>query len=216
MEFQGELHQVKLINFSVDIDEVDHLVPKGLKILQENGKAIVSMVDVQLKQMRSKWLPFVSFGYRHVAFRLLLDDTSFNSTKNPQGIFFLKSFSQDILLNWAGNIIGNYQLSFANIKDSLGAFSLKQREQFVEYALDSNEKIKAEAGLFEKIKRIDRAYSMEKGIASVTEITREEWPIQPVKCYHFATNFFKSAKFLGAFEVPNVIQYTWKTPLKIA
>lgn len=215
MEFQGELHKVKLINFSVNVDEIQHLVPKELKALEEKGKAIISMVDVQLKQMRSKWFPFIQFGYRHVAFRLLLDDTSFSKNKAPKGIFFLKSFSQNMALNWAGNFIGNYQLSYANIKESLGAFSLKQKNNFVEYALDAQEKIDSDSDLYEKIKRIDRAYAIDHGKAMVTQIAREHWPIRPIKCYHFATNYFKSAQFLGAFEVQEVINYTWKDPQKI-
>lgn len=215
MKFKGELHKVKLINFSVDIEEVINRVPKGLKILQENGKAIISMVDVQLKQMRTKWVPFLNFEYRHVAFRLLLDDKELSKNENPQGIFFLKSFSKNIPLNFAGNLIGNYQLTFANIKEHEGAFSLQQKNSFVEYALDANEKIEQNQELFQKIKRIDRAYASQNNETYVTKIAREDWPIQPVKCYHFATNFFKSAQFLGAFEVKDIIQYTWEDPSKI-
>lgn len=215
MEFKGELHKVKLINFSVDYSEIENLIPSGLKALQENGKAIISMVDVQLKKMRPTIFPLATFGYRHVAFRLLLDDTKYSNENQPKGIYFLKGFSEKIALNCIGNLIGNYRLTLAKIQEHYDAFSLKRKNNFVEYALDPYEKVEAPAELFNKIKRIDRAYAPEGGDIMVTKIAREAWPIEPIKCYHFATNFFKTAKFLGAFQVKNVIHYTWKDPLKI-
>ena len=89
MKFIGELHNVRLINFSVSLEEIMPFVPNQLKILQDKGKAIISMVDVQLKNMKTKSLPFFKFGYRHIAFRVLLED---NATE-PKGVFFLQSFS---------------------------------------------------------------------------------------------------------------------------
>jgi hypothetical protein len=212
MVFKGELHNVKLINFSVDIDEVKDLIPKGLEVFQENGKAIISMVDVHLKKMRPAWIPLIQFSYRHVAFRLLLDDKSLSGEMEPKGVFFLKSFSENIPLNWAGNLIGNYNLSFAKIKEYLDAVSLKSKSKFINYALDPYEKIENNASLFDKIKRIDRAYAKEKVNVYVTQIVRKEWPIEPIKCYHFATDFFKTATFLGAFQVKKPILYTWEEP----
>ena len=210
MVFKGELHNVKLINFSVDIEEVQDLIPKGLEVFQENGKAIISMVDVQLKKMSPSWMPLLKFGYRHVAFRLLLNDKSMSGEVEPKGIFFLKSFSEHIPLNWAGNLIGNYNLTFAKIKECLDAVSLSSKNKFINYALDPYEQIETNTSLFDKIKRIDRAYAKEKANVYVTQIVRKEWPIEPIKCYHFATNFFKTATLLGAFQVKNPILYKWE------
>jgi len=173
MEFKGELHEVKLINFSVDVGEVKHLVPTKLKIFEENGKAIISMVDLQLKQMRAVWLPFVKFGYRHVAFRLLLSDETLSHENEPKGIFFIKAFSQHRLLNWGGN----YNLLFAKISEGFNVFNLIKEKQFIEYALDEKSAVQQEDDLYRKIKRIDRAYAQENNEVVVTQIAREEWPI---------------------------------------
>jgi hypothetical protein len=216
MKFKGELHQVKLINFSVDIEEVEHLVPKKLKIFQENGKAIISMVDVQLKEMRTTWLPFIKFGYRHVAFRLLLNDKSLSQENEPKGIFFLKAFSRHRLLNWGGNLIGNYNLSFAKMSQGFDVFNLIKKDKHIEYALNQNEEPNMNAKLYQQIKRIDRAYAQENSDVLVTQIAREEWPIEPVKCVRFSTNFFKSANLLGAFQIKKPIDYTWENPLNLS
>lgn len=214
MKFTGELHNVKLINFSVDLQEVLPMVPQSLKVFQENGKAIISMVDVQLKNMRPTWLPFFKFGYRHVAFRLLLDDSKFNKIE-PKGIYFLKSFSNRPLMNWVGNLISNYKLTNGKIKEIYDAFSLKQMGKYVDYALDPFSEVNEDNALYQKIHRIDRAYATEDNGIFVTKIARKHWPIEQVKCYHFATNFFKSAKLLGAFKVKDVIHYTWNEPKKV-
>lgn len=215
MKFKGELHNIRLINFSVDIDEVKNLVPDSLKILQEKGKAIISMVDVQLKNMKPTIFPLLNFGYRHVAFRLLLDDSSIADEGTPKGIFFLKSFSDRPFLNFFGNLISNYKLISGKIEEYFDAVSLKQNKNYVEYALDPYSSVETDSQLFQSIKRIDRAYATSKGSTYVTKITRKGWPIEPIKCYHFATNYFKSATLLGAFKVNGVINYTWNNPIRI-
>lgn len=215
MKFKGELHEVKLINFSVDIDEVLPFVPKSLKVLEDKGRAIISMVDVQLKRMKPTAFPFMKFGYRHVAFRLLLDDEGLNDQGKPKGIYFLKSFSNRSVLNFFGNLISKYNLTNAKVEEYFDAVSLKQNENYVDYALDPYASPEGDDELYQKIHRIDRAYATEQNDIFVTRIARKHWPIEPVKCYHFATNFFKTAKFLGAFRVNDVINYTWNNPSKI-
>ncbi|MDC1188357.1 DUF2071 domain-containing protein [Flavobacteriales bacterium] len=215
MKFTGELHNVKLINFSVNLEEVLPFVPNQLKILQENGKAIISMVDVQLKNMSPKILPFIKFSYRHMAFRLLIDDSGMNSEHEPKGVFFLKSFSENSILNKLGNIMADYQLSKVKVEEYFDAFSLKQDKKYVDYALDPYTNLEESEELYQKIHRIDRAYATKDEDIFVTEIARKNWPITPIKCYHFATNFFKSAKLLGAFKVDGVIDYTWQDAKQI-
>lgn len=212
MKFNGELHNVKLINFSVDIEEILSMVPKNLKIFVHQGKAIISMVDVQLKSMHLSWFPVFKFNYRHIGFRLLLDDRRWSSLQEPKGIYFLKSFSEKKVLNFFGNIMANYKLSGARITESYDAFALEQNDNYIHYALDPFAKPNVDKTLFKYIKRIDRAYGINNGLVEITKITRKDWPIKPVKCYHFATNFFRSAKFLGAFKVDEVIKYQWNNP----
>lgn len=215
MKFKGELHNIKLINFSVDIEEVANLVPEHLEIFKENGKAIISMVDVQLKKMRPALLPFFRFNYRHVAFRLLLNDAKWNQLVEPKGIYFLKSFSENSILNFFGNLIAKYKLDKAQISEQDDAFCLQQRGKYIHYALDPFGAPPETPALYKYIKRIDRAYDIAAGDVEVTKITRKKWPIQPVKCYHFATNYFKTAKLLGAFKVEDVIHYTWNKPVTL-
>jgi hypothetical protein len=43
----------------------------------------------------------------------------------------------------------------------------------------------------------------------MVQIMREKWPIEWVKCTHFETDFFKTARLEGAFKVKEMIDYEW-------
>ena len=211
--YKGELHKVKLINFSVDIEEVQENVPEGIEVRKfENGKrALISMVNVRLKNMRPNFLPeFCSFEYQHIAFRLLVNDAHFNEG-NSKGLFFYQSFTRKKHIAWGGSLFTDYQLQSAKISDTNGQFELKQANHFVRYTLDSqtssNEKSATE--LQSIVGALDRAYSMRGKELKKVQIQREKWPLQSVNCTHFETNFFESAKLEGVFIVPETIYYTW-------
>jgi uncharacterized protein YqjF (DUF2071 family) len=51
IQYKGELHDVRLINFSVPIAEVNTKVPSGIKVRDFDGRAMISLVDVKLKKM---------------------------------------------------------------------------------------------------------------------------------------------------------------------
>lgn len=206
--YQGELHEVTLVNFMVDVDEVKPLVPNSIPILTVSGKAIISMVDVQLKKMRVKGLPAkLSFDYRHIGFRLLVDDRGVNGGQN-QGIFFIQSFTNSSHVAGLGALFTNYNLSHASFSNS-NSFKLEQDGKFLEYAIGEKQR-EENLELKQLVQPIDRAYSVEGTEVQMTTITREKWPIQSVDCTHFKTNFFKTATCIGAFKVFETIPYVWR------
>ena len=97
------------------------------------------------------------------------------------------------------------------------AFSLKQGSKHIEYALDPYSKCSNEPFLHQKIHRIDRVYETNENGILVSKIFKENyWPIEPIKCYYFATNFFKTARFLGAFKVKDNLDYYWNSPVLVS
>lgn len=205
--YVGELHDVKLINFSVLKSEVLPMVPERIKVRDFDGRAIISMVNVKLKHMRPKGFPkSLSFNYQHVAFRLLIDDSEMSDGES-RGIYFLKSFTNNPTIVWSGNLVSHYKLSKADIHDIYG-FDLWQSDKYVRYHL--NEKpCDCLRELKPTIQCIDRAYAVHKNHMVRTMIQRQKWPIEPINCIGFETNFFKSANLLGAFCVKEVIDYQW-------
>jgi uncharacterized protein YqjF (DUF2071 family) len=210
VHYKGELHDVRLINFSVAMDEVRPHVPVHIPIRNFNGRALISMVDVKLKRMRPVWLPFIRFDYRHIAFRLLVDDGGHNDGLN-KGIYFYRSFTDKRLIVTGGKLFTDYNLETGRIQEINNTTEIIQGNQFVKYHLGKLTAIPNPA-LQNTIGALDRAYSMLGERIRVTQIQREKWPIQLTDCTDFETNFFTSAKLEGAFRVHETIYYDWLPP----
>jgi hypothetical protein len=212
LQFQGELNEIYLVNFSVDPAELEGLLPTPIRLRLVNGRALISMVDVRLLNMKANsWLIPFKFHYQHVAFRVLVEDASWNADHENHGIYFLRSFSDRPNMVWAGNLIANYHLENAELLNFPSGLRLKRGDQFIEYHLvdpvyapDAHSK-----KLQEIVGGIDRAWAVEGLELQKTQIVRDKWPLQAMNCSRFKTNFFESAKLEGVFRVPETIHYTW-------
>jgi hypothetical protein len=175
---------------------------------------MISMVDVKLKHMHPTFIPsFFHFNYRHVAFRLLIDDNTYNEGVS-KGIFFYKSFTDRPIIVAGGKLLTDYHLGLANIEEKNNEVIISQGKHHVRYCVD--DKIcNANAELREAVGALDRAYSVLGNTVRVTTIQRERWPIKPVKCSRFENTFFETAKLEGAFRVFEVIYYDWLPPKSI-
>lgn len=214
IHYKGELHDVRLVNFTVTLDEVRAKVPSHIKVRDFNGRAMISMVDVKLKNMRPDFMPAaLHFNYRHVAFRLLVEDSHYNNGIN-KGIYFLRAFTDKPIIVAGGKLLTDYNLEPANIIETGSEVIISQGKHRVKYCLD-NSIVAENDGLKVMIGSLDRAYSVLDGIVRVTEIQREKWPIQLTNCTGFENTFFKTARFEGAFRVPETIYYDWLPPKPI-
>lgn len=207
--FAGHLNDVKLINFSVDQEEVANLVPLPLKIRDFGGRALISMVDVKLTGMHPTFLPkWCSFNYRHIAFRLLVEDGHLNDGV-AKGIYFLQSFSNRPLLVFGGNLISPYHLTTAKFEPNDAGIKVKKGNRYVEYELDETPGTQPEGLFYEAVRQVDRAYSTLGKEVFKTQIRREEWPLEAREIKHFTTNFFQTAKLESAYAVIRPIDYNW-------
>jgi len=209
IRYTGELHNVQLINFSVDKKEVEAMVPWKIRLRDYHGRALISIVNVELRHMHPTFLPsMLHFNYRHVGFRLLVDDSHYNDGQN-HGIFFLRSFTDNALIAQGGRWLTSYNLEMADLVATDQLFALKQGDSFLTYALDSEAPVQMDAGLYQAVSRIDRAYALLNNTVYKTQIMREKWPLEWVNCYHFKTSFFETARLEGAFRVKEKIDYQW-------
>ena len=216
LSYKGQLHAVKLIQFSIDPVELQGRIPDGIKPLLIDGRAMISIVNVQLKKMHPTCVPAsTGFSYQHVAFRLLIDDGHLHADGQPRGIFFLQSFTNRPFLIWSGNLMTNYQLSAAQIRDVEYLFDLEAEKRHIHYALEDQMPTQTSPRLKQIIGRIDRAYASNRGELKCTQVLRKEWPIEWTTCYHFETTFFKTAQFEGAFRIRKPIAYQWLAPQTI-
>jgi hypothetical protein len=215
VKYMGELHEIKLVNFSVEKEEIEPMLPKGIKLREINGRAMISMVNVMLKNMHPSFVhESINFSYRHIAFRLLVEDAGLNEGQN-KGIYFLRSFTDKPLIVLGGQWFTDYNLENAYINSVENMLELRQGDKFITYALDDLPPAAKNEELRNVIGSLDRAYSVLGEDLRMVQIQREKWPIEWVECYHFQTNFFKTARFEGAFKVNEVIRYQWMPPKKV-
>jgi uncharacterized protein YqjF (DUF2071 family) len=216
IQYKGELHDVRLINFSVPIEEVNTTVPPGIKVRDFDGRAMISLVDVKLKKMHPVFIPsFLNFNYRHVAFRLLVDDSKYNNGDN-KGIYFLRSFTDQRLIVTGGKLMTNYNLEFATVSEEGHKTVIRQSDKKVSYVIDSFPQADSNEALRKTIGAIDRAYSTLGTEVRVTEIQREKWPIQAAHCEAFENSFFHDVRFEGAFRVFETIDYEWLPSVSVS
>lgn len=211
LSYEGELHEVRLINFSVDPAELRPLLPPGIQPLLTDGRALISMVHVQLRNMRLRGpLGFFRFCYRHVGFRLLIDDSRYTWLP-PRGIFFLRSFSEQSLWARLGSLFSIYRLEPAAIHATADHFCLEKQGRSLRYALGGEAPATTNPQLEVVVSRLDRAYAPLSRDVRYVQIQRERWPLRPVHCSYFETDFFRTARLEGAFAVPEVIHYRWES-----
>lgn len=207
--FLGDLNDVRLINFSVDISEITNL-PEGIKVRNFDGRALISMVDVKLHHMHPSFVPSaLHFSYRHLAFRLLVDDSEYNNGA-CKGIYFIKGFSNSPIIVAGSRWLTDYNLSVAKISEKNNEVTVTQNDNFIHYKINEGVIDRNEISELQKtVGAIDRAYSKTGERIRLTLIQREKWPIQPIECTEFSTSYFKTARLEGAFRVFETIHYQW-------
>ncbi|MFN8393655.1 MAG: DUF2071 domain-containing protein [Bacteroidia bacterium] len=214
-QFRGELHDIYLLNFSVDAREIAGRLPSPIRPALHQGRALISMVDVHLRNMQPEKprLPF-KFHYQHVAFRLLIEDAQWNDDGREHGIFFLDSFTDRPFLAWAGNLFSEFQYQVGWIANYPSGLRLDAGNKFVEYQLVGPEQHMDDRlrNLQTRIRAIDRAWALVDNRLQKTQIVREHWPLEAMHCTQFETNFFETARFEGAFRVTEAIHYQWLRP----
>ncbi len=212
IRYIGELHHVRLINFSVEKEEVLPLLPAGIQPRDYKGRALISMVNVKLSSMRPDFLPkSLGFNYQHIGFRLLIDDAAY-SQGQQKGIYFIKSFTENALVALGGKLFTNYKLEKAHIIDAFEGFSLHKGNAFLRYRLTAKPTYPLEEGLKDNVASVDRAYSFIGNQLMKVQIMRESWPVRWIGCEDFETTFFETARLEGAFEVCGTIPYEWLPP----
>ncbi|WP_187263931.1 DUF2071 domain-containing protein [Pontibacter beigongshangensis] len=216
LTYVGELHDVRLINFSVEQEEVLPLLPERLRLRDFQGRSLISMVNVKLRHMRPDFMPdALHFNYQHIGFRLLIDDRKYNGANrngDAKGIYFLRSFTDKSLMVHGGSIFTNYRLEKAAITNSDNSFELRQGNEFLKYNLRDEQPPQVKEELKQMVGALDRAYSYIGDTLMRVQIMREGWPIEWATCEGFETNFFSTAKFEGAFRVRDMVPYQWLPP----
>ena len=207
--YRGLLQDVRIVNFSVPMPEVTHLIPEGLKAADFDGRAMISLADLQIRQMRPKALPnWLSITYRHVALRLLVEPIG-DETAN-QAIYFLKSFCASPSVICGAAIFTDYQLQKARIKGDKRV-NIKTGKSYLSYELGGDRVADKEDR--NRTARLNTAYAAHDSAIWQTGIKPNDWPLEAVGCREFSTNMFKNARLEAAYRVKGNLCFERSAPL---
>lgn len=224
LRFQGELHDIELVQFSLDPDEARRHLPEPLAPRIQDGRALVSLVNVRLVGMRPRWVPRrLTFGFRHVALRMMIDDRPFTGMGEERGLFFVRSFTEHPFIAFGADWLSHYRLTRADVHATGGGWEICQEDKVVRYRL-SEPGGRPEGPLFTDWARaevpvasLDRAYAVDRrGDVWRTVIRRPDWPLVPMGVQDFRVDFFDSARLECGFRVAVPVPYVWEAPERIA
>jgi len=225
LSFQGELFNIKLVQFSLDVAEARRHLPRGFAPLTRNGRAIVSLANVELHRMRLTWMPRpLGFNYRHVAFRFLVEDKSIDPSSGGPAIFFVKSFTDRPLLARAADWLTYYRVAPARIETTPGGMLLEQGGKRIAYTLAEDRSPRLHGGALSDwdeaaalLRALDHAYGVTPtGQVVVTRVLRRAWPVEPIEAVEFSTTFFETAQLECAFRIQEPVPYIWQAPVRVA
>ncbi len=212
ISYTAHLKDIRLINFSVHPEELSLCLP-NLPLLKINGNPVVSLLDVKLEELRPSFLlNTVGFTYHHIAFRILVRDDHLHTDKINRGFFYLYSFTDNSFIATCGKLFTNFNFAHARIHRENNDCSLHFKKKYLKYSFDFEQSVNDHGDLKKMLMQIDRAYSLNDARLKVTKVNRTSLPLEPVNCSHFVTNFFSTAKLLGAFFVKEPLHYEWLPP----
>src|SRR5687767_5754269 len=116
VKYSAELRNARLVNFSVPPAEVKSSLPAPLKPLLYNNRAIISLLDVEIVGLKPSFLlNSMSFNYRHISFRILVDNIFPAMGNEHQGIYNLSSYTNKPLIVQAGRMMTDHNFRRAHI-----------------------------------------------------------------------------------------------------
>lgn len=72
--YTASLRDIKLINFTIDAEELVSGIPQ-LPLVKMNNHPVISLLDVKIHRLKPSGLfTPIHFTYRHIAFRVLIND----------------------------------------------------------------------------------------------------------------------------------------------
>lgn len=208
--YEGLLKDVRILNFSVPLDEIEKSIPDGLSVTNFQGRAMISLADLRIHEMRPKGFPkWLSLSYRHVALRLLVDAQE-TGERWGHPVYFLKSFCASACVICGGALFTDYHLQKAQIEED-EQVRLESGEFYLRYSLSGEEE--ANPVDLQRTARMNTAYAVHWGCIWQTNIKPDHWPIEPVTCHGFSTNLFKNARLEAAYKVKGNLCFERSAPL---
>jgi uncharacterized protein YqjF (DUF2071 family) len=208
----GKLHDIEIVHFTVDMDEMKQHIPAPLKVRSVGGQSLVSLVNVTPHNMGPRLLPpIMRPTYQAFLFRTVLEDAEYNEEKKDLGLYFTAVRSPNFMARAGLQLFTDIVVEACETTRTGNRVELKTGERFVRYEFDEQAPVTPDPEIEDIANALDRAYTVnDEGVVRRVVIERYRWPLKQVHCKEFSTNFFRSARLRACYKVDEVIDYVWK------
>ena len=217
-----------VLTFAVPKEELQSLIPECLHLDTFQDKwAFVAVAMVQTKGLRPKGFPkFIGNNFFLIGYRIFVRYTN-NEGKNLRGLYILKSETDQMKMQFFGNLFTHYdytttdihQIEQQNTKEIYSTKSkfkirLDKSEAPVSLPEDSPFTDWKEARRFAGPLPFTFTYNKKTKEVLIIEGVRQNWTPSPVKIIDYNFNFLNTLKLekpllANAFIIKN-IPYYWK------
>lgn len=212
--FTGELRNIHLFTFSIDLDEAQKHIPAPLQARNVRGRALVSMADIQMCRLRPLGCPAWSgLNYRHIVLRILIDDRR-HSSGEQRGAWFFRSFVAQPWLAAMGNTCTEFNFCSAAISGGSGQLAVRHSGHTISCAWEYTPSA-CDASLLREVQTLDKAYSVRNGKVFCRSIERSSWQPVPATCRDFSCSWFESVQLEGLFVISCPVSYKWFAPKEV-
>lgn len=121
---EGRLDECLLLSYRAPARSVQYLLPNGLELIRRNGWAFWNIVLCHVDRLRPAGLPgALGISYHHIAYRLLVRAKT-SDGRTIDGLFFVRSDSDSLLVSKAGNLASDFRFHAATIERKYQADNL--------------------------------------------------------------------------------------------
>jgi hypothetical protein len=228
----GYIDRRILINFTVDPNVVRKIIPEPFRPKVYNGKTIVGICLIRLKNIKPKGFPdFMGISSENGAHRIAIEWDEEGETK--QGVYIPRRDTSLRLNKLAGGRIfpGKHNLAKFNVKEGGGKyhidFASEDHTSILIDAIESNqfptdsifENLSNASAFFE---RGEVGYSPHKNTYEGLMLQVYTWQVQPLEVTNIHSSFFENLNIFpeGSVRFDNALlmtkaEHEWKTVPKI-
>ncbi|HYM60925.1 MAG TPA: DUF2071 domain-containing protein [Thermoanaerobaculia bacterium] len=199
-------------------------VPSPLELVTHNGFAFWNIVVARLRSMRPKGIPEpLGIDYWHIGYRLLV--RLHTGAEQLEGLHFVRSECDRMLLTMAGNLLTDFRFHtaqidvaesgdhvFVRVGSAQGAGTQADFVRGAQAPLPSDSAFGSLAEAEARLRYTPRAISVRNGVANILDVARDEsqWRTSPVTIEHARWRFFGDVEARPelAFEIAPM-EYQW-------
>lgn len=202
---KGVIERRILINFTMEPQAVQALLPPGFRPKTHNGKAVAGVCLIRLKHVRPKGLPgFMGISSENGAHRIAVEWEENGETK--EGVYVPRRDTSSKLNVFLGGRFfpgvhhladfkvrekdGHYNVSFQSSDDTGISIKAKTTDRFPENSVFGN---LAEASAF--FEKGCVGYSPNGGRYEGLRLHTFHWDVQPLEVSHVQSTFFEQETF---------------------